>query len=229
MTNFFEGDIILYLTYKPKFAPKTLGEAETRRRNYIRRVAYLCRKRGLDAPKVIWVAEYGEEGGNLHHHILIHCELSRDELESLWRDTKSGESLGFTRSVRIQGEAESIDDLAGYISKNFGCSDDGEISPAYTGDEPDAKPKRGRPKNKRRWGGSTNLLRPQEKTNDSAYSRREVERIAKAQPSREDWEKRYPGWTTINGDSAVKYYYNEITGWYIRLRMKRKAVCRREE
>ncbi|GHV32688.1 hypothetical protein FACS18949_04380 [Clostridia bacterium] len=227
MANFFEGDLAIHATYDSDHLPATEEEAVNIRRNFIRRIAYQCKKQDLPEPKVLNVEEISDSG-RIHHHILLSCQLSRDAIEDMWRETrkkgqKQGDSLGHINADRIQGDVLK---MAEYISKSFFTNDsdppEADEQPAATV-EPTSKC--GRHKNKRRWSGSQNLTRPTERTNDNAFSSREVERLAKQRPPREYWEQRYEGWTLYDNDSVV-YRHNEQTGWSVSLRLRRKAPRR---
>jgi hypothetical protein len=244
MSNFIEDDYILHATYTPETLPATIDEARHSFRNFMRRVSDKCEKNGYAKPKFINVTERGESNGRIHHHCFLKCELSRDEVEDLWRlprkrGEKKGESIGYINVDRLQGE---LDPIIGYVAKDFGAEDEPKETAApteaiqaqlalATGDDENAlaeqpKGKAGRPKNQRRWTQSQNLVKPQESTNDNAWSKRELERTAKEQQDRAYWEKRFPGWTLIDSENAVKARYNEETGWSLDIKLRKKDVLK---
>jgi hypothetical protein len=227
-SNIHDGDILVHATYAPENRPADEDEAVRIRNNFIRRIRYACEKKGMPRPKFINVEETGERGTNIHHHIFIHTDLSRDEIEDLWRKRprrgqEQGDRLGYINADRIQGEP---DKLIGYITKDFGAYEDGGQEPADMNAGQEGR-KRGRPRNRRRWSGSHNLTKPQEQTNDHAWSKREVEKVTREQasgePDREYWERRFPGWTLISGADAYRTRYSDESGWYIAVKLKRKG------
>jgi hypothetical protein len=230
-SNFHDGDLCIHATYAPENRPADRDDATRQRNNFLRRIKYACQKKNLPEPKFLNVEEEGANGGNWHHHIFIHTDLERDEVEDLWRKRprkgqKQGDRLGYINADRIQGDPAK---LIGYIAKDFGAYDDEETA-AQPETEREGK-KRGRPKNKRRWSGSHNLTKPQEQTNDHAWSKREVEKVVReqpdGQPNTEYWERRFPGWTLIGGADAYRTGYSEDFGWSISLIFKKKEVKRR--
>lgn len=205
-TNFDEKDLHVTATYKDKFLPQTIEEAEKEISNYLRRINYRRKKEGLEPLKYILVTEYStkkesEKPTRIHHHIFMNGGLDRDIVEELWskrkqKGEKKGERIGFINADRLQPDENGVAALCAYLVKN--------------------------PKGKKRWSSSQNLEKPWSRPNDHRYSRREVERIAKNPPDAAFWEKAYPGWTPINSDYAFKAEYNEITGWSLYLKMRRR-------
>lgn len=202
--NFGEKDFHITLSYDDKFLPATLEDAEKEAQNYIDRVKYRRKKEGLQPLKYILVTENKTKKGKdrWHHHIIMNGGLDRDVVEELWsrkkKGQKKGESLGTVNSRRLQvgDDGKGMSGLGRYLSKD--------------------------PKGKKRWNSSKNLDRPWSRTNDHEYSRREVERIVKNPPGREYWEKRYPGWTLEDTDYGCIAVENEITGWSLYLKLRRR-------
>ncbi len=163
--NFKKGDIHLSLTYKDKYIPESPEEAEREARNFLRRVAYRRRKKGVEPLKYILVTEYN--GGRVHHHIIMNSGLSRDELEGLW--VKNKESIGYANADRLQPDKEGIIALCRYITKD--------------------------PKGKKRWSSSRNLKRPVALPNaDHKYSKRQIERVIREDRVEEYFKDRYKGY-----------------------------------
>ena len=82
-----DKDVVIHLTYAPEFLPGTEKEAHKIAVTYLRRVAYLRKKKGLPPLKYILVTQVGRKRNGthrIHHHILMNGGLDRDELESLW-------------------------------------------------------------------------------------------------------------------------------------------------
>jgi len=204
-TNFDEEDLHITATYKDKFLPETIEDAEREISNYLRRISYKRKKEGLALLKYILVTEYTTEKDRekpvrIHHHIFMNGGLDRDIIEDLWarrkqKGQKKGEKIGYINADRLQPDENGVAALCGYLTKN--------------------------PKGKKRWSSSQNLKKPWSRTNDHKYSRRDIERISKDLPDRTYWERKYPGWTLINNDYALKTEYNDIVGWSIYLKMRR--------
>jgi len=157
---------------------------------------------GLDL-KYILVTECGEkEDGEqirIHHHLIINKGIDRDKLESMWCKTQRGrkkkdyepELLGWVNADRLQPDKNGLEALAMYLTK--------------------------RPNRKKRWSSSRNLKKPTMRTNDAKYSKRKIEKIAKEPPSKDYWERQYPGYTY----TEIKVEYNDITGWSIYIKMRK--------
>lgn len=206
-TNFGEGDLHVTFTYNDKFLPETLEAAEKEIQNYLRRVSYKRKKEGLDPLKYVLVTECKTKKGDdkpirIHHHVIMNGGIGRNSIEDLWsrrkqKGQKKGERIGFVNADRLQpdDDGNGIEALGRYLSKD--------------------------PQGKKRWSSSQNLKKPEFRTNDHKYSKREIEKIAKDIPGVSYWEKKYPGWTPVNNDYAVKLEYNEVTGWSIYLKLRR--------
>lgn len=75
---------------------------------------------------------------------------------------------------------------------------------------------------KKRWSSSHTLKKSTSRTNDGKYNRRQIEKWANEKPGRAFWEKKYPGWILTDDDYGIQYEYNEITGWAIYLKLRKK-------
>lgn len=222
-TNFHTGDIYLTLTYAKEMLPKTVDEGTKIVSNYIKRIRRKLKKQNLKKLKYMIVTEYRtakEQGATgleeddiqgedreekpirMHHHLLISCELSRDELEDLWRcrrkkGEKKGKKIGRANARIIQeDDSTGIYALASYLAKS--------------------------PAGKRRWTCSQNLERPVQRTNDYKYSRKKIMTIIRDGIDLSFWEKQYPGWTIKDKDNGYQQSYNDFTGWSIYLKLRRK-------
>ena len=206
-TNFGEDDLHVTATYKNKFLPATIEEAEKEVTNYLRRVSYRRKKEGLPPLQYILVTEYstgkdGEKPVRIHHHIFMNGGLERDIVEDLWcrrkqKGQKKGERIGYINADRLQPDENGVAALCAYLTKN--------------------------PNGKKRWSSSQNLEKPWSRSNDHKYSKRQIEDMAKNPPDLAFWEKKYEGWTLAGGDYAVKAEYNEHTGWSMYLKLRRRA------
>ena len=205
-SNFNEKDLHVTLTYNDKYLPKTLEDADREATNFIRRLRRKRKKNGLDDLKYILVTEHTitndegiEEITRVHHHLVINGGLDRDEVEDLWSKGRYSkkESMGFVNADRLQPDRNSgFTALSYYLTK--------------------------KPANKRSWTCSQNLRRPESRNNDYKYSKRKIQRIIGHNKELSYWEKQYPGWYIADKDNGYEEVYNEITGWSIYLKFRRR-------
>lgn len=204
--NFTESDIHWTGTYDDAHLPDSIEQADHDLELFLRRVRSQSRKRGLPAPRCIAVTEWREEGDGLpavrvHHHVVLSCGLSRDELERLWYRGKDKERLGITNADRLQFDRESLERLANYLTK-------------YTN-------------RKRRWRQSRGLEKPQRpRPNDGKYTRRQLERLVTSGAvfDSEFWRRKYQGWE-INDITPIQ---NDVTKeWSIYLKLRRTVPRRK--
>ncbi|MEG0874622.1 MAG: hypothetical protein RSH79_04880 [Clostridiales bacterium] len=177
--NFLTGGYHITLTYDNKHLPKTLEDAEHQAKNYLRRLSYLKKKKGLSPLRYIIVHEYHPR--RVHHHIIIDSDLDRDTVENLW--CKNKQPIGYVNADRLQPDIGGLGALTNYLLKD--------------------------PKGKKRWSCSQNLKKPMQRTNDHKYSRRQIDKIAKTQPDAEFWEKKYPGHKLIQDYGYIAEYHEE--------------------
>lgn len=200
-SNFDERGYHLTLTYKERYHPKTIEEAEANLRKLIARINYRKKKKGLPSLKYVSVIEYQlkkEEPCKIHHHLIMDGDLSRDEVEDCWRlarkkGQKKGDKIGRANTVKLQPDEGGLSALAKYLCKY-----------EYR---------------KRRWTSSLNLKKPYEKINDHAWSKRQIEKIAKQPFDKSFWEKKFKGYKITSGLYGYEVKYNELTGWAIYLKM----------
>lgn len=206
-SNFTEEDIHVTCTYKMGEHPDTVEASEIEARNFIRRVNYLRKKKNIGPIKYILVTEltYKDEVlTRVHHHIVMNGGLERDEVETLWRrkrqkGQKKGEKIGRINADRLQPDENGLAALASYLTKE--------------------------PNRKKRWSSSQNLVRPiQAPPNDSKYSKKQVERIAQGMVDDAYWKKKYPGWSITDKDYGIQVSYNDLTGYYIYLRLRKDST-----
>ena len=204
--NFTESDIHWTGTYDDAHLPDSIEQADHDLELFLRRVRSQSRKRGLPAPRFIAVREWREGGDGLpavrvHHHVVLSCGLSRDELERLWYRGKDKERLGITNADRLQFDRESLERLANYLTK-------------YTN-------------RKRRWRQSRGLEKPQRpRPNDGKYTRRQLERLVTSGAvfDSEFWRRKYQGWE-INDITPIQ---NDVTKeWSIYLKLRRTVPRRK--
>lgn len=201
--NFYKGDYYITLTYKRKYQPKSVKEAEVIAKNYLRRLSYQMRKVGLEL-KYMLVTEHSlnKDGSikNIHHHMVMNKGISRDLIEDKWcvrrkKGELQGESMGIVTTDRLQPDENGLVGLGLYISKD--------------------------PKGKKRWSSSQNLVRPESRSNDHKYSKREIEKLAKTPFDKEYWKRKYPGWEVTSEDYGIEKIYYDQTGWSIYLKFRK--------
>lgn len=201
-TNFGKRDLHVTLTYSQENLPETVEEAEKEMTNYIRRISHRRKREGLPSLKYVLVTEHntgknGEKPTRIHHHIIMNEGLDRDGIEDLWRKPrkkgqKEGERIGYANADRLKPNDYGLEALARYLMKN--------------------------PNRKKRWSSSQNLEKPEFRTNDTKYTRRQVEQIVKDEIDNNlYWKKKYPDWDITD----CKPVYNDITGWAIYLKLRR--------
>lgn len=112
--NFTRHGKHVTLTYSGKEPLKE--EAERDVRNFIRRINYAQKQAGAPAAKYIAVTEFKNGDGKkakVHHHVILQCALSRDEIEGVWKK-------GRANADRLCPDDFGLEGLARYISKNTG-------------------------------------------------------------------------------------------------------------
>lgn len=213
--NFTSRDYFLHLTYKE--APG-FERAEKDVRNFLQRVKYLRKKRGLDDLKYMCVIEDGEGKKRIHAHMLISGGIHRDELWQIWnKSTVSGG--GIIKAEPLDTE-NGLEGAVVYMAKELwakGYRNNPEE------DEIDgiARYMVNHVTRKRSWRNSRNLKTPHVSTCASKFSNRKVKMVARdfRVTAREIMEKTYPGYKFIQ--CAV--YYSDVTdGVYIRSVMRRR-------
>ena len=139
-SNFGEGDYLLSLSYDEEHKPEDEKAAKKLFSRFMDRVNYRQKKMGYKNAKWVSVIEVGKNG-RIHHHVIIKCNLDRDELEKVW-------GKGYANTKRLQPTAkEGLIPVVQYIAKEF-IDDD-------------------KPKNKRSWDCSKNLIKPWDTINDN--------------------------------------------------------------
>ncbi len=147
--NFCYLDYRIDLTYADDRLPDA-SQAQRDAQNYLRRVKYACKRKGLPPPRYMGVSEGKREGSRqkrVHHHIVISCGLSREELEAIWKK-------GRVRTDRLQADRYGYTALARYLMKE--------------------------PEGAKRYFCSRNLKEPVITVSDTKLSLRKAERIAQS-------------------------------------------------
>lgn len=196
-TNFGEGDLHVTLTHAND---RTTAECKKAVTNYLRRVAYFRKKRGLSELKYLAVYEQVKEGSakkRIHHHIVMNGfenEKYRKDIERLWK-------IGYANADRLQpddfdGQGKRFQRLARYLMKD--------------------------PANAKRWTRSTNLNLPSVTVADKKLTKRMAYRLAEnaASAGRDMFENLYPAYIMVD-DARIKLS-EFVNGAYIYVTMRRR-------
>lgn len=174
--NFGDGDVWATFGYDPKYLPNNIDKAQTDMGNYIRRVNYRLKKMGKEKAKYVYITEYSKkEDIRFHHHLIIKCDLSMDELEEMWK-------YGRRNHLRkIERDEYGIVGLGRYISK-------AKKTVKY----------------EKRWRSSKNLEKVTYKKNHYKFKRRKVEEMVRNNNIIQEYmEKTYTEYRFL--DAETKY------------------------
>ena len=132
--NFDNDDIWITLTYDDDHLPPDgdIDAAIKNMQNYIRRVNYQRKKRGLTNAKYIYVTEYNpDEEIRWHHHLVMDGALDMDTVEKCWKNGSRNEVR------RLEKDENGLSGMANYIVKE-----------------------KKRIRSEKRWNSSQNLIPP---------------------------------------------------------------------
>jgi len=213
--NFTSRDYFLHLTYKGE--EPSFERAEKDVRNFLGRVKYLRKKRGLPELKYIAVIEDGEGKKRIHAHMLITGGIHRDELERIWN--KSTVSGGGIIKAELLDTENGLEGAVVYMAKELWAKgyrnrpDEDEIDGI-------ARYMVNHVTKKRSWRNSRNLTQVHPTTSASKFSNRKVKMIARdfKAVAKEITERTYPGYRFIK---CRVDFSDEIDGVYIRVVMRR--------
>ena len=198
--NFDNSDYVIHSTFSNKERPITKEEVEKEFKNYILRINRYRKKIGLENAKYIAVIEGGDgTKKNVHFHIIIDGDLGREILEDLWK------GKGYINVDRLQMNEEGLVRLVNYMAKGLEDEEEIERTKEFKG--------------VRTWRSSKgNLDRPDISVNDHAFSGRKVMNMVAKHPSKEEFEKMYPGYTLTNYNIV---YNEEYCQAFIDIKMRR--------
>ncbi|MCL2636943.1 MAG: hypothetical protein FWD48_01100 [Oscillospiraceae bacterium] len=146
--NFTSSDYWGTFGYDDNNLPATPEEALKDVKNFLRRLARLHKKQGLEF-KYIYVTEFKHDGDvvRAHHHIMMSGGISRDEIESKW----NGGAYPQTRRLRVKHDC-GLNGIANYLAKGKSYE--------------------------RFWGHSKGLKQPKIDIADKKITKRRAEKIA---------------------------------------------------
>lgn len=195
-SNFGEGDLHISLSYSEENKPEDEKTAKRLFGNFIGRINYRRKKLGLGNAKWVSVIETGKNG-RIHHHVIMDGGLDRDTVEKIW-------GYGFANTRRLQPDSKTgLLKLVHYIAKTFKDDD--------------------KPKNKRKWDSSQNLVKPWDTVNDEPrmMSKKKF-RLMQDLPEDSAYMRKLieldnPCYELI---SVEKEYREDIGEWYFFCRMR---------
>lgn len=203
--NFTDRDIWATFTYTDDNMPASMQVAQKNMQNYIRRLNYQRKKKGLPNTKYVYVTECSDRG-RWHHHIVMDGDMDMDTVEKLWQ-------LGKRNEVRrLQKDENGLVGMARYITKQ-------------------KKPAKGKKKKtdqeevgkyQKQWTPSKGLKKPEEKVNHYKTKQSHVNKIVTGDLKIADHLAKWYGEDYEFAESEVRY--NTFNGrFYIygRMRMKR--------
>lgn len=198
-TNFDEEDYYASLDYMPEFAPLTIEQAQRDFDNYIERVKYHRRKKGLGNDNFRYAYschcktyKRGIHAGknNYHFHLFISSDgMTAKEYKDLWKFGMRGNITNYD-PYRFGPET-----AANYLTKTA--------------------------VGKKMYKCSRNMKKPKIKDKkDGQISERKLRELGEHRiDDRQYWERRYPSYNFVRCESQ----YNEYNGhWYITVIMYKK-------
>lgn len=209
--NFGDKDLWITLTYDDAHLPPDgdIDAAVKNMQNFIRRVNYQRKKRGLPKAKYVYVTEYNEAAEiRWHHHLVMDGALDMDTVEKCWGQSSRNEVR------RLQKDENGLSGMANYIVKE-----------------------KKRIRSEKRWNSSQGLIDPdirvvhskQPEKGKGSYKRigKYVDEMVKNQNVIEGQMKKwYPDFDFK--DAAV--YYNDFNGmFYIHARMRKRRSQTNDE
>lgn len=209
--NFDKSDYVIHATFNSERRPLTRKEIDNAFSNYIKRINRKRKNMGLKNAKYMAVIEGGDgTEKEVHFHIIIDGELDRNILEDLWG------KRGFVNVDRLQPNEEGLTGLTKYMSKGHFEELEDELKEDFKEKEGDNEKKK---KGTKRWRTSKGNLRgPVIEVNDNRFKKNKVRDMFKNEPSREEIEKLYPGYTLTYYKAVWNEEYDK---YYIDIRLRR--------
>lgn len=203
--NFTDRDIWATFTYTDENMPTSMKEAQKNMQNYIRRLNYQRKKKGLQNTKYVYVTECSDRG-RWHHHIVMDGDMDMDTVEGLWQ-------LGKRNEVRrLQRDENGLVGMARYITK--------QKKPAKNKKNKSDQEEVG--KYQKSWTPSKGLKKPEEKVNHYKTKQSHVDKIVTGKKTVEEHLTKWYGEGYEFAEAEIRY--NTFNGrFYIygRMRMKR--------
>ena len=215
--NFGSGDLIITCTYGHGKQPQDDERAAKDIRNYIKRIQYRRKKRGLPEMKYIYVTEItvsAQYGVRYHHHIIMSGGIGRDEAEACW-GKKHG---GICNAKKCQPTDRHLTGFSRYLTM-----DKRERTMEADGKNPQRKMRRS-------WVPSKNLADPAESVADKKISIRKAGRIAETVEdfarAREIFAALYPDCELLEVSAKRSQW---AAGVYVYAELRRKTRAKETE
>ena len=192
--NFSDRDIWATFTYTDENMPSSMKEAQKDMTNYIKRINYRRKKKGLKNARYIYVTECSEKG-RWHHHIVMDGDIDMDTVEAAWNKGKRNEVR------RLQKDENGLSGMAMYITKQK----KGKAGSKY----------------QKAWKASKGLRKPEVKKNHYKFKQKDVDDIVTGKAAIED---KLSKWYAKEGYKMTSFEvrYNIFNGrFYISARMHR--------
>lgn len=200
--NFSDRDIWATFTYTDENMPSSMKEAQKDMTNYIKRINYRRKKKGLKNARYIYVTECSEKG-RWHHHIVMDGDIDMDTVEAAWNKGKRNEVR------RLQKDENGLSGMAMYITKQK----KGKVGSKY----------------QKAWKASKGLRKPEVKKNHYKFKQKDVDDIVTGKAAIED---KLSKWYAKEGYKMTSFEvrYNIFNGrFYISARMHRPPGRGRNE
>ena len=207
--NFAADDLIVTCTYAQGEGPEDGKQAQRDITAYLRRIAYMRKKRSLSVMRYIYVTEKtssAKYGVRYHHHVIMSGGITQADAQEVWRKKHAG----ICNAKIAQPTERHLSGFARYMTLNKA----GRTLEA-DGKNPQQRVMR------RRWNPSKNLVDPLETVADKKISIRKAGRIAEAisdfAQAKEMFAKLYPDYELLEVSAkrspwaAGVYIYAELT------------------
>lgn len=196
--NFTDRDIWATFTYTDEYMPASMEVAQKNMQNFIRRLNYQRKKKGLENARYVYVTECSEKG-RWHHHIVLDGDIDMDTVEAAWHMGKRNEIR------RLQRDQDGLVGMARYITKDKG--------------------KKG--KYRKTWNASKGLRKPQERVNHYKTKQRDVIKMVRGDVKICDHLAKWYGAEYEFAEAQIRHNsFNGKYYIYGRMRMK-KGVKRK--
>lgn len=159
--NFSDRDIWATFTYTDENMPSSMKEAQKDMTNYIKRINYRRKKKGLKNARYIYVTECSEKG-RWHHHIVMDGDIDMDTVEVTWNKGKRNEVR------RLQKDENGLSGMAMYITKQK--KQKGAAGSKY----------------QKAWKASKGLKKPDVRKNHYKFKQKDVDEIVTGKATVED-------------------------------------------
>ena len=105
--NFGDRDIWATFTYSAEYTPASMKVAKSHMQNYIRRLNYQRKKRGLPNARYVYVTEQGDKG-RWHHHIVLDGDIRKEESGSPPSERRKRPRGDGEICVKAEGQGEGL-------------------------------------------------------------------------------------------------------------------------